>query len=162
MYVTRPTSQIDGYEETAQYFSLRPCDMFTAPSQGQFLVHAPVLLPPELPSPVPIVVLRVDNAISIRRQNALLAGFNAIVDAGAVMHDRQEIRSKTTAFHIGTWEKFGHQPRLTSDTTRQKPAALRAIHQFMWFMATEIAPIYRRYLQRHMPEQLYRQRRYVI
>lgn len=161
MYIKRPKSQMAGCKETAEHFSLDPAGMRTAPSHGQFLVQAPVVRPPDLPSPVPILVLRVDEAISVRRQNALLAGFDAIVDSGAVMHHRREIRSETTAFHFGAWEKFGQEPRLTEDTLHQNPTALRAIHQFMWFMANEIAPIYRQYLQRHMPEQLYRQRRYV-
>lgn len=109
-----------------------------------------------------VVAARVDHAIPPERQRDLLSLFDDIVASGARMHDRTQIRSKSSAFHIGTWEKSSPVPYLTRDTRHQRPEAKVAIHAFMRYVSQKIAPIYKRHMSRLVPEQMERLARYVV
>lgn len=65
--------------------------MFTTLPQGQFLIHVPIMLSSMHFSFVLIIVLYIDNNINVYHLNALLAGFDVIVDIGAVMHHCDKI-----------------------------------------------------------------------
>lgn len=101
-----------------------------------------------------VVAARVDRAISAERQIKLLSLFDDVISSSAKMHDRTQIRSSSSAYHFGVWEKNANTPFLTRDTHHQGLESQRAIHNLMRFVARQIAPIYKRHMDQLAPEQM--------
>lgn len=141
------------------HFSCALKDLKTASSHGRILVPTPAY--PRYAELPPYLVARFDQVVPLRIQEDLLRLFDGIVDAGAVVHDKNSARSETVSYHIGTWEKYDDGPYLTSDTSNQSPLASQAIHTFMAYVARHVAPIYARHLEEHFPREFAQQKMYV-
>lgn len=144
---------------TIRHFSCASKDLNTISSNGQIFILTPAYLQyAELP---PYLVARFDQIVPLWRQEDLLHLFDAIVDAGAIVHDKNHAHSATVSFHIGCWEKYEKGPYLTADTSDQSPLATQVIHAFMAYCSKHLAPLYARHMKEHFSQEFAQQQMYV-
>jgi hypothetical protein len=70
-------------------------------------------------------------------------------------------RSKTPALHLGVWELYAANPRITKDSRKQREDVIKAMDKFLQIIHDSVAPKIFNILQRYYPQQFDRQLLYV-
>jgi hypothetical protein len=106
--------------------------------------------------------MRFDHILNERLRDRLLRAWEELQKTYPVHAPKNDSnRSKTPAFHFGTWELYKSEPKITVESRDQKPPAITAIDKLLLLIADFLVPKIKSLLQRYGPRQWDRQQRYV-
>jgi hypothetical protein len=87
----------------------------------------------------------------------LVAAWKELVDLDPRFPKADLHRSNTPALHLGTWELYASEPRITGDSRQQNDDVIAAMDNFLRIVHRSIAPKIFNILRSHYPKQLDRQ-----
>ncbi|KIK31611.1 hypothetical protein CY34DRAFT_764995, partial [Suillus luteus UH-Slu-Lm8-n1] len=132
-----------------------PQQLRTLPSKGKILLPLDHLPPASVPDDIPpYLIMRFEHFITVKQQKGLRARWDRLLQTKPKHLLKQDKnRSATDAYHLGTWEVTGVQPRLTLETEAQSPEAIKAMDDLLFFIKTTIAPKIATVFKDHAPTQ---------
>ncbi|KAG1865059.1 hypothetical protein C8R48DRAFT_772769 [Suillus tomentosus] len=132
-----------------------PGQLETLPSKGKILLPLDHLPPASVPDDIPpYLIMRFEHFITDQQQKGLRARWDRLLHTKPKhLLKRDKNRSATDAYHLGTWEVTGAQPRLTLETEAQSSEAIKAMDDLLFFIKTAIAPKVATIFKDHAPIQ---------
>jgi len=151
-FVGAPTNATKVTEKMAQLF---PGLIPTA--EGRFLVPTPSETLALQPLHPPYLIGRFDRIVKESVQRSLMLAWDEFVKLDVRFPKADPHRSKTPALHLGVWELYASNPRITGDSTNQNDDVVKAMDRFLGIVNNCIAPKIFNILRSHYPRQLERQ-----
>lgn len=130
----------------------------TATEKGRFLIPTPPIIRSLLPFHPPYLVARFDWIVKEDVNERLMNAWDELMKLGIRFPDADKNRSSTPALHLGVWELYDTNPRLTSDTVRFSDAIV-AMDRFLQIIQEAISPKLHNILAKYYPRQFDRQMR---
>jgi hypothetical protein len=141
------------------YPGMVPRNLPTATEKGRFLIPTPPIIRSLLPLHPPYLVARFDRIVKENVNERLMSAWDELMKLGIRFPDPDGNRSSTPALHLGVWELYGTNPRLTSDTVRFSNDAIVAMDRFLQIIREAISPKLHNILAKYYPRQFDRQMR---
>jgi hypothetical protein len=129
-----------------------PRNLPSVTEKGRFLIPTPPIIRSLRPLHPPYLIGRFDQIIKASVEKSLVAAWKELVKLDVRFPKAESNRSKTPALHLGIWELYASQPRITGDS-RQSNDVTTAMDKFLRIVHHLIAPKIFNILQSHYPKQ---------
>ena len=134
-----------------------PKDLPSVTAKGRFLIPTPPIVRSLRPLHPPYLIGRFDKIVKAGVEKSLVAAWQNLMKLDVQFPKPDPSRSKTPALHLGIWELYSANPRVTEDSRNQSNQVIKAMDRFLRILNASISPKIFNILQSHYRLQLDRQ-----
>lgn len=154
-FVGAATNAAKVTEKIEDLFPGIPYNLSSVTADGRFLIPTPPIVRSLRPLHPPYLVGRFDKIVKAPVEKSLLAAWKELVKLDIRYPKVEANRSKTPALHLGIWELYAAEPRITGDSW-QTGDVTSVMDKFLHIIHHSIAPKIFNILRSHYPRQFER------
>ncbi len=156
-FVGAPTNATKVTEKIEELFpGVIPHNLPSVTEEGRLLIPTPPIIRSLCPFHPPYLVGRFDQIVKPSVEKSLVTAWKELVKLDVRFPKAEANRSKTSALHLGTWELYAAEPRITGDSW-QTDNVNAAMDKFLRIVHHSIGPKIFNLLRSHYPKQFERQ-----